>query len=65
MVAASLAAFDLLGTAAGDALRRALRDNTHYFRAAMTQAGFNIRPGKYKLYLPVSVPCAAVLLRRG
>lgn len=47
VAAASIAVFDLL--ASSHALRDQLADNTAYFRAAMTDAGFDIRPGNHPI----------------
>jgi glycine C-acetyltransferase len=46
VAAASLAVFDLL-TEGGSTLRQTLAGNTTYFRKAMTEAGFDIRPGDH------------------
>jgi glycine C-acetyltransferase len=47
IVGAAVAAFDLLDKS--DDLRRALRDNTRYFRQRMTEAGFDIKPGEHPI----------------
>ena len=47
VVAAGIKAFEMLSSA-GD-LRETLRDNTAYFRARMTAAGFDIRPGVHPI----------------
>src|ERR1051325_7006422 len=47
IVAASLGVVDLL--AKSDDLRRKLESNTQKFRAGMTAAGFNIRPGAHPI----------------
>jgi len=52
VVAAGIKVFDMLASA-GD-LRRKVQDNTAYFRAKMTQAGFDIRPGVHPI-VPVMV----------
>ena len=57
IVAASIAAFDLL--AGADTLRDRLHDNTRYFRARMTAAGFDIKPGTHPI-VPVMLYDARV-----
>ncbi|MDQ6773197.1 MAG: glycine C-acetyltransferase [Candidatus Dormibacteraeota bacterium] len=52
IAAASLAVLEILRTAGQ--LRRRLSDNTAYFRAAMTAAGFDILPGDHPI-VPVMV----------
>ncbi|WP_250623908.1 glycine C-acetyltransferase [Pinirhizobacter soli] len=52
VVAAGIKVFDMLASA-GD-LRRKVQDNTAYFRAKMTEAGFDIRPGVHPI-VPVMV----------
>jgi len=47
VVAAGIKAFEMLSSA-GE-LRERLRDNTAYFRARMTAAGFDIRPGVHPI----------------
>lgn len=47
IVAASLKVLDLIE--AGAALRRKLWDNTAYFRAQMTAAGFELKPGNHPI----------------
>ena len=47
IVGASIAVLDLLS--ASTALRDKLENNTHYFRQAMTAAGFNIIPGEHPI----------------
>jgi glycine C-acetyltransferase len=47
IVAASLAAVELLK--ASSELRDRLHDNTRFFRARMTEAGFNIAPGTHPI----------------
>ncbi|GAB4185249.1 MAG: glycine C-acetyltransferase [Wenzhouxiangellaceae bacterium] len=47
LVAASLKVFELLS--ASTQLRDKLEDNTRYFRAAMTDAGFDIKPGEHPI----------------
>jgi glycine C-acetyltransferase len=53
---ASIAVLDLLE--ASTALRDKLEDNTRYFRAAITQAGFDIKPGEHPI-VPIMVGDAA------
>ena len=52
VVAAGIKVFEMLASA-GD-LRRKVQDNTAYFRAKMTEAGFDIRPGVHPI-VPVMV----------
>lgn len=47
LVAAGIKAFELLSHSSE--LRDRLRDNTRYFRQAMTEAGFDIRPGDHPI----------------
>ncbi len=47
LVAAGIKAFELLSRS--NELRDRLQANTHYFRQAMTQAGFDIRPGDHPI----------------
>lgn len=47
LVAAGIKAFELLSRS--DELRDRLRENTRYFRQAMTQAGFDIRAGDHPI----------------
>lgn len=47
LVAAGIKAFELLSRSSE--LRDRLRDNTRYFRQAMTEAGFDIRPGDHPI----------------
>jgi len=47
IVAASIAVLDLIDGA--DQLRDALIENTRYFRARMTSAGFDVRPGVHPI----------------
>ena len=56
IVGASIAVLDLLE--ASTALRDKLADNTRYFRAAITAAGFGIRPGEHPI-VPIMVHDAA------
>ena len=46
-MAAEIRVFELLDD--GAALREKLMDNTRYFRAAMTEAGFDIKPGEHPI----------------
>ncbi|HWE97338.1 MAG TPA: glycine C-acetyltransferase [Tepidisphaeraceae bacterium] len=57
IVAASLKALDLLSTST--ALRDKLEENTHWFRDAMTTAGFNIVPGTHPI-VPIMLGDAVV-----
>jgi glycine C-acetyltransferase len=57
IAAASLKALELLS--GSDSLRRQLRDNTGYFREAMTAAGFRILPGEHPI-APVMIGDAAL-----
>jgi glycine C-acetyltransferase len=57
---ASIAALDLLGQST--ALRDALEANTRWFRAAMTEAGFDILPGEHPI-VPVMLGDAALAAR--
>jgi glycine C-acetyltransferase len=52
IVGASLAVLDLLE--GSTALRDKLEDNTRFWRAGLTQAGFDIKPGKHPI-VPVMV----------
>ncbi len=56
VVGASLAVLDLLE--GGDDLRARLRDNTAWFRARMTELGFDILPGDHPI-VPVMIGDAA------
>lgn len=47
VVAASLKVFELLGD--GAQLRQRITENTAYFRAAMTAAGFDLKPGVHPI----------------
>jgi glycine C-acetyltransferase len=69
IVAASLKVLDLLRSASE--LRERLRDNTAFFRTAMTEAGFDILPGEHPI-VPVMVGdavragrMAATMLEKG
>jgi glycine C-acetyltransferase len=69
VAAASLAVLDLLE--GGTQLREQLMENARYFRAAMTQAGFDLKPGEHPI-IPVMLGDAALagrmadaLLERG
>src|SRR6202007_1866093 len=57
IVAASLKVLDLVGQSSE--LREQLRENTHYFRAQMTSAGFNVLPGEHPI-VPVMFGDAVV-----
>jgi glycine C-acetyltransferase len=57
IVAASLKVLDLV--ALSSELRERLRENTHYFRAQMTKAGFNVLPGEHPI-VPVMFGDAVV-----
>lgn len=57
VVGAALAVFERL--TASTALRDQLAENTAYFRTAMTQAGFQIRPGEHPI-VPVMLGDAAL-----
>jgi glycine C-acetyltransferase len=52
IVGASLAVLDLLE--GSTALRDKLEDNTRFFRSAITQAGFDIKPGEHPI-VPIMV----------
>jgi glycine C-acetyltransferase len=56
IVGASIAVLDLLE--GSTALRDKLEDNTRFFRAAITQAGFDIKPGEHPI-VPIMVGDAA------
>ena len=56
IVGASIAVLDLLE--GSTALRDKLADNTQYFRAAITKAGFDIKPGEHPI-VPIMVYEAA------
>ncbi|HEV2285654.1 MAG TPA: glycine C-acetyltransferase [Steroidobacteraceae bacterium] len=60
VAAASLAVLDLLE--GGGELREQLMENTRYFRAAMTQAGFDLKPGEHPI-IPVMLGDAALATR--
>ncbi|MDE2138779.1 MAG: glycine C-acetyltransferase [Gammaproteobacteria bacterium] len=60
VAAASLAVLDLLE--GGGELREQLMQNTRYFRAAMTQAGFDLKPGEHPI-IPVMLGDAALATR--
>lgn len=59
---ASLAVLDLLESAEGAALRQRLWANTAYFRAAIADAGFQIKPGTHPI-VPIMVGDAALAQR--
>jgi glycine C-acetyltransferase len=60
VAAASLAVLDLLE--GGTQLREQLMENARYFRAAMTQAGFDLKPGEHPI-IPVMLGDAALATR--
>ncbi len=60
IVAGTLKALDLLTEST--ALRDKLEENTKFFRAAMTQAGFNILPGEHPI-VPILFGDAALAVR--
>src|SRR5215467_133934 len=60
VAAASLAVLDLLE--GGDELRAQLFENARFFRAAMTQAGFDLKPGEHPI-IPVMLGDAALASR--
>lgn len=49
IAAGSLKAIELAQSDLGDTLRHQLRENTAYFRRAMTEAGFDILPGEHPI----------------
>ncbi|AVP97101.1 glycine C-acetyltransferase [Ahniella affigens] len=69
VVAAGIKAFDMLASAGH--LRTQLRDNTAYFRARMTAAGFDLKPGEHPIVpvmvydAPLAQKLAEGLLARG
>ena len=60
IVAASLKVLDLVGQSSE--LRERLKENTRYFRAKMTSAGFNVLPGEHPI-VPVMFGDAVVATR--
>ncbi len=60
VAAASLAVLDLLE--GSTQLREQLFENTRFFRAAMTQAGFDLKPGEHPI-IPVMLGDAALATR--
>jgi glycine C-acetyltransferase len=60
VAAASLAVLDLLE--GGTQLREQLMENAGYFRAGMTQAGFDLKPGEHPI-IPVMLGDAALATR--
>jgi glycine C-acetyltransferase len=60
IVAASLRALDLVTESAD--LRQQLQDNTNYFRAGMSKAGFDLLPGNHPI-VPVMFGDAVVATR--
>jgi glycine C-acetyltransferase len=69
VVAAGIAVLDML--AGADQLRRTLVENTNYFRAQMTAAGFDLKPGVHPIVpvmlyeAPLAQQFAAGLLEEG
>ncbi|MEJ2534898.1 MAG: glycine C-acetyltransferase, partial [Gammaproteobacteria bacterium] len=69
LVAAAIRVFELLEEGAG--LREKLMDNTRWFRAAMKDAGFDIKPGEHPIVpvmlydAPLAQRFAARLLEKG
>ncbi len=69
IVGASIAVLDMLSETTE--LRDKLEDNTAYFRAKMTEAGFDIKPGSHPIVpvmlydAPLAQSFAAALLKRG
>jgi glycine C-acetyltransferase len=69
IVAAGIKAFEMLSSS--DALRIKLAENTAYFRSAMVQAGFEIKPGDHPIVpvmlydAPLAQRFAAALLDEG
>ena len=57
LAAAGIRAFELISSS--DELRDRLHANTRYFRAAMTEAGFDIRPGEHPI-VPIMLYDAAL-----
>jgi glycine C-acetyltransferase len=60
IAAASVRTLELLSES--DQLRRQLRDNTQYFRSAMTESGFRILPGEHPI-VPVMIGDASLATR--
>jgi glycine C-acetyltransferase len=60
VAAASLAVLELLEQ--GSALREQLLENTRFFRAALTSAGFDLKPGEHPI-IPVMLGDAALAAR--
>jgi len=69
LVAAGIRVFEMLSSTT--ALRDRLEENTHYFRHAMSEAGFNIKPGIHPIVpvmlydAPLAQEFAARLLEKG
>ena len=69
LVAAGIKVFEMLSSTT--ALRDRLEENTRYFRAAMTEAGFDIKPGEHPIVpvmlyeAPLAQEFAARLLEQG
>lgn len=62
VAAASIVVFDMLSRSSS--LRDKLAANTAYFRAAMTDAGFNIRPGSHPIVVRHAARAASLLNAR-
>jgi len=60
IAAASVRTLELLSES--DQLRRQLRENTQYFRSAMTESGFRILPGEHPI-VPVMIGDASLATR--
>jgi glycine C-acetyltransferase len=60
ITAASIAALELIGSSTG--LRDRLEENTRFFRAGLTEAGLNLRPGMHPI-VPVMIGDAALSQR--
>jgi glycine C-acetyltransferase len=60
IAAASVRTLELLSQS--DQLRRQLRENTQYFRSAMTESGFRILPGEHPI-VPVMIGDASLATR--
>jgi glycine C-acetyltransferase len=69
LVAAAICVFEMLS--ASSELRDRLEENTHYFRSAMTAAGFDIKPGEHPIVpvmlydAPLAQEFATKLLEEG
>lgn len=62
VLAASLAAVELVQTGEGEQLRERLRDNTHFFRTALLEAGFDIPDGTTQI-VPVVLGSATATMQ--